>query len=145
VSAEAAKWLKKFDEAVLTVLDSDGYPASIRVDTHTYDGATGRLPASLPEVLRAVEGPANLLCHYHDDKMWKLKAIQVKGRLEQRDGEWDFVTTSFKPPSKFELFVFLKGTRTAARKYLDKRGLARPEVNWAAVNEIKRRVKAAKD
>jgi hypothetical protein len=32
VWAEAAKWLGKFDEAVLTVLDTDGYPVSIRVD-----------------------------------------------------------------------------------------------------------------
>jgi hypothetical protein len=70
------------------VLDSDGYPASVRVDTRTYDAATGRLPAALPDVLRPIEGPANLLCHYHDEKMWKLKAIQVKGRLEKRDGEW---------------------------------------------------------
>jgi hypothetical protein len=144
VSAEAAKWLKKFDEAVLTVLDADGYPASIRVDTHTYDGDTGRLRAPLPDALRIVEGPANLLCHYHDEKLWKLKAFQVKGRLETRDGGWDFVTTSFKPPSKLELFAFLKGTGIAAQKYLDRRGLERPEVNWDAVNEIKRRVKAAK-
>jgi hypothetical protein len=142
VWAEAAKWLGKFDEAVLTVLDADGYPASVRVDTRTYDAATGRLSAPLPGVLRAVEGSANLLCHYHDEKMWKLKAIQVRGRLEKRDGEWDFVTTSFKPPSKLALLAFLKGTGTAAQKYLDKRGLARPEVNWVAVNEIKRRVKA---
>jgi hypothetical protein len=140
VSAEAAKWLGKFDEAVLTVLDADGYPTSIRVDTSTYDGATGRLPVAMPDVVRAVEGPANLLCHYHDEKLWKLKALHVKGRLEKRDGEWDFVTTGFKPPSKLELFAFLKGSGISAKKYLDKRGLSRPEVNWDSVNEIKRRV-----
>jgi hypothetical protein len=144
VWAEAAKWLGKFDEAVLTVLDADGYPASVRVATRTYDTATGRLPATLPDVLRPIEGPANLLCHYHDEKMWNLKAIQVKGRLEKRDCEWDFVTTSFNPPSKLALFAFLKSTRTAAQKYLDRRGLKRPEVNWVAVNEIKRRVSDAK-
>jgi hypothetical protein len=144
VSAEAAKWLGKFDEAVLTALDVDGYPLSVRVATDRYDAGTGRLPVTLPEVLRAVESPAGLLCHYHDEKMWKLKAIQVKGRLEKRDGEWDFVTTSFDPPSKLQLFVFLKGTGTSAQKYLDRRGLERPEVNWAAVNEIKRRVSNAK-
>jgi hypothetical protein len=144
VSAEAAKWLGKFDEAVLTVLDADGYPASVRVDTRTYHAATGRLPAALPDELPAVEGPANLLCHYHDEKMWKLKAIQVKGRLEKRNGEWDFVTTAFNPPSKLAVVAFLKGTRTAAQKYLDRRGLKRPEVNWLAVNEIKRRVRDAK-
>jgi hypothetical protein len=143
VWAEAAKWLGKFDEAVLTVLDADGYPASVRVDTRTYDADTGRLPAALPDELRPIEGPANLLCHYHDEKMWKLKAIQVRGRLEKRDGEWDFVTTSFNPPSKLAVVAFLKGTGTAAQKYLDRRGLERPEVNWVAVHELKRRVSDA--
>lgn len=138
--AEAAKWLGKFDEAVLTVLDADCYPVSIRVDALTYGAATGKLPAALPDVLRAVEGPANLLCHYHDEKMWKLKAIQVRGRLEKRNGEWDFVSTSFKAPPKLALLSFLKDIRTSAQKYLDKRGLERPEVNWAAVKEIKRRI-----
>jgi hypothetical protein len=144
VWAEAAKWLRKFDEAVLTVLDADGYPVSVRVDALTYDAATGKLPATLPDVLHAVEGPANLLCHYHDEKMWKLKAIQVRGRLEKRNGEWDFVSTSFKAPSKLALLSFLKNIRTSAQKYLDKRGLERPEVNWAAVKEIKRRISDAR-
>jgi hypothetical protein len=144
VWAEAAKWLGKFDEAVLTVLDADGYPASVRVGTRTYDAATGRLPVLLPDVLRAAEGSANLLCHHHDEKLWKLDAFQVKGRLEKRDDEWDFVTTSFTPPSRFAVVAFLKGTRTAAQKYLDRRGLQRPEVNWDSVNEIKRRVAEAK-
>lgn len=144
MSAEAAKWLGKFDEAVLTVFDADGYPLSVRVNTRAYSAETGRLPVALPDVLGAVEGPANLLCHYHDEKLWKLKAVQVRGRLEKRNDEWNFVTTSFTPPSKLQLFVFLKGTGTAAQKYLDRRGLKRPEVNWDGVNEIKRRVSDAK-
>jgi hypothetical protein len=82
VWAEAAKWLGKFDEAVLTAFDVDGYPFSVRVNTHTYNADTGRLPVALPRVLRAVEGPAGMLCHYHDEKMWKLKAIQVKPDLK---------------------------------------------------------------
>jgi pyridoxamine 5'-phosphate oxidase-like protein len=40
VWAKAAKWLTKFDEAVLTVLDANGYPASVRVDPRAYDGTT---------------------------------------------------------------------------------------------------------
>jgi hypothetical protein len=144
VSADAAKWLGKFDEAVLTALDADGYPFSVRVKTRLYSAETGQLPVALPDVLGAVEGPANLLCHYHDEKLWKLKALQVRGRLEKRKGEWEFVTTSFTPPSKLQLFVFLKGAGTAAQKYLDRRGLKRPDVNWESVNEIKRRVSDAK-
>ena len=76
--------------------------------------------------------------------MWKLKAIQVRGRLEKRNGEWDFVSTSFKARSKLALLSFLKNIRTSAQKYLDKRKLERPEVNWAAVKEIKRRISDAR-
>ena len=97
----------------------------------------------MPDAVRAVEGPANLMCHYHDEKMWKLKAILIKGRVENRDGAWVFVSTAFSPPSKLEVLSFIKGRAgTSAQKYLDKRGLKRPAVNWAAVKEIKRRVKA---
>jgi hypothetical protein len=139
VWTEAAKWLGKFDEAVLTGLDADGYPVSIRVDSRNYDATTGRLPAPLPSALRFVEGPANLLSHSHDEKLWHLNAIQIKGRLETRDGGRVFQSTSFDAPSKLVFFQFLANARRAGQKYLDKRGLQRPTINWSAVKEIQRR------
>jgi hypothetical protein len=139
VWAEAAKWLNKFDEAVLTVLDADGYPLSVRVNPRAYDGATGELPTTLPAEPRAAEGPADLLCHYHDEKMWKIKAIQIRGRIAKRDGAWMFQSTGFDAPPKLAFLSFVKGARTSAQKYLDRRGLQRPAVNWAAVKEIQRR------
>ena len=139
--AEAAKWLHKFDEVVLTVIDADGYPASIRVDSRHYDAATGRLPATLPEGLRAVVGPANLLCHSHDEKMWKLQMVAIKGKLENSSGEWIFCSEAFDPPSRLAFVDFIRGTRTSGQKYLDKRDLDRPKVDWAAVKEVQRRAK----
>ena len=38
--AEAARWLGKFNKAVLTTLDADGYPVSVRLNTHGYVAAT---------------------------------------------------------------------------------------------------------
>ena len=139
---EAAKWLGKFDGAVLTMLDADGYPASVRVDSAAYDAGTGELLANLPSELHIVDGPANLLCHYHDEKLWKLNMISIKGRVENRDGSWVFATTAFNAPGKLAMLSFLKGVRVAGQKYLDKRGLSRPQVNWASVKEIARRAKA---
>jgi hypothetical protein len=139
VWAEAAKWLAKFDEAVSTVLDTDGYPVSIRVDTRSYDAATGQLPAELVGQLGCVEGPANLLCHYHDEKMWNIKAIQIKGRIEKRNSGWVFQSTVFNAPSKLAMVSALRGASTSAQKYLDKRGLTRPAVNWVAIREIQHR------
>lgn len=136
---EAAQWLGKFDEAVLTALDADGYPVSIRIDPRNYDATTGTLPATFPSALRATAGPANLMSHSHDEKMWHLNAIQIKGRLESRDGGWVFQSTNFDAPSKLAFIQFLANTRTGGQKYLDKRGLPHPAINWAAIKEIQRR------
>jgi hypothetical protein len=142
VWAEAAKWLGKFDEAVLTGVDADGYPVSVRVKPGDYDATTGTLPASFPSALHVVEGPANVLAHSHDEKMWHLNMIQIKGRLEHRNDGWVFQSTNFDAPSKLAFVQFVRSNSTAAQKYLDKRGLKRPRVNWAAVKEIQRRAKA---
>lgn len=141
MSAEAAKWLNKFDEAVLTVLDSDGYPASVRVDPRAYDASTDMLPANIPDALRAVEGPASLLCHSHDEKLWNLQMIDLKGHIEKRQDAWAFVVDDFQPPSKLAFLSFIGGARRAGKKYLEKRGLERPQVNWDAVKDIQRRAK----
>jgi hypothetical protein len=101
------------------------------------------LAASLPSELRAVEGPANLLCHYHDEKMWNIQAVGIKGRVVERDGTWVFQSTDFNAPSKLAILSFVKNARTSAQKYLDKRGLKRPAVNWDAIKEIQRRVSQA--
>jgi len=139
--ADAAKWLNKFDEAVLTALDADGYPVSVRVDPRTYDASTGTLSVTLPHALGAVVSPANLMAHYHDDKLWKLNAIAIKGRLESRGETWMFQSIHFDAPSKLAFVEFLRGISTSAQKYLDKRGLERPAINWTAVTEIQRRAK----
>ncbi len=139
--AEAAKWLNKFDEAALTVTDAGGYPASVRVDPRTYDATTGELVASLPDAVPVVAGPANLLCHSHDEKLWNLQMITVKGTLDKRDGAWIFRSEKFQPPPKFAVLSFVTTMRRTAQKYLDKRGLARPEVNWDAIKKLQRRAK----
>jgi hypothetical protein len=141
VSAEAAVWLNKFDEAVLTVLDSDGYPASVRVDPRAYNATTGELPATMPDALRAAEGPASLLCHSHDEKLWSLQMIELRGHVEKHQDVWSFVVNDFQPPSKLAFLSFIGGVRKSGKKYLERRGLERPPVNWAAIKEIQRRAK----
>jgi hypothetical protein len=139
VWAEAAKWLGRFDEAVLTGVDANGYPVSIRVNPRAYDATTGTLATTFPAALHVIEGPANVLAHSHDEKMWHLNMIQIKGRLESSDGGWVFQSTNFDAPAKLAFVQFLRNNSTAAQKYLDKRGLQRPPINWSAVKEVQRR------
>lgn len=136
--AEAAKRLGAFDEAVLTVLDEHGYPISVRVPTRGYDATTGELPAVLPPTPAPVEGPANLLCHSHDDKLWNLQTAHIKGRLARRTRGWVFVSETFTPQSRWHMVSFLKNANDSAQRYLDRRGLDRPTVDWAGIRELRR-------
>ena len=139
--AEAAKWINKFPEAVVTVTDTDGYPASVRVSSSGYDANTGEIAVPVPAALTPVAGPASLMCHSHDEKLWKLQFIAVRGKLESRDGAWVFRSERFDPPPKLGVMSFVRNLRRSAQKYLDKRGLTRPQVNWAAIKEVQRRIK----
>jgi hypothetical protein len=131
--AEAAREIGKFSGGVLTALDARGFPLSVRQNSLAYDAATGTLPVKLPESLGAMEGPANLLCHSHNEQLWDMRMASIKGRLERRDGGWLFVTTAFKPASTLDQ---IRSFRRSADAYLDKRGLPRPVVNFAAIAEL---------
>lgn len=139
--SEAAKALRRYDEAVLTAIDTQGYPFSVRVRTADYDATTGLLTADVPAALVPVAGPANLLCHFHDEKMWSIRTVRVHGRIERRDGAWDFVSTAFTAPSRLAPLAMIRNANASARRYLARRGLDRPPVDWAAVKEIQRRAK----
>ena len=122
----------------MTVVDADGYAVSLRQMAPRYDAQTGELPVMLPETLGVTAGPANLLCHYHDEKLWNLDAIQIKGRLGRRWGSWVFVSSAFTPPASGQIRTlrqFGKRARASAKNHLEKRGLERPSLNWPA-NEV---------
>lgn len=127
----------------MTVVDADGYPVSIRQTASRYDAETGQMPVVWSPDFAFTEGPAIILCHSHDEKAWNLKMMQIKGRLERRTGDWVFVSTAFTPPSgRLITFWHLsKNGRAAARRYLDKRGLTPPVVNWGAIDELWRRAR----
>jgi hypothetical protein len=141
--AEAAKWLAKFPDVVVTALDEDGYPISVREATSAYDAAIGELPVRLAETLRPTEGPAGLLCHRHDEKLWNQSAIQVKGSLLRREDDWLFVSSAFTPPSRLAAVQTIKRVRASSDRYLAKRGLEPPVVNWTSVADIWRRARSA--
>ncbi len=136
--AEAAKHVRKFTEGVVNAVDAAGYPLSVRQTSLPYDAATGAMPVTLPDALGAVEGPASLLCHFHDEKLWSLRAILLKGRLERRDGAWVFQTTAFTPPSAWKM---MRGVSRSATEYLAKRNLPRPSVNWESIAALWRDAK----
>jgi hypothetical protein len=131
--AKAAKAVAGFSEGVVTAFDKDGMPISVRQRSLPYDAASGRMPVVLPDALDAVAGPACLVCHFHDDAMWNMRAIQLKGRLGRDGDRWVFVTTSFTPPS---MIAMIRGIHRSANRYLDKRDLPRPKVAFDVIDRL---------
>lgn len=138
----AKKDLGKYPEVVVNAKDAEGRGVSVRQRTVVFDEATGTLPVSLPSTLGVVPGPATVLGHFHDEKVWNMHSMSIKGMLEQRGGQWVFVASSYVPA---KIMDFLKGTRVSARKYLDRRGLPWPKPNYEVIHRLFKEAAEIKD
>ena len=144
--AEITKHLYQFESAVLSGLDEEGYPFSVRCrpypDTFGPDVLTVWLPPGTP--IRP--GPASLLCHSHDENLWNLKSFLVRGVLLRDAGGWTFEPGQFIPGAGIggmpAMIRFLAGSRRNAGRYLKKRGLKRPHIPWDEINAAKKAVSA---
>ncbi len=137
---EITKGLAQFPDAVLTVVDADGYPLSIRCHPQA-DAATQVLRVPTARGLDLRPGPASLLCHSHDENLWKLKAFLVRGRIEPSDDSWVFHPQKFIPGggmgSPLGDVRTVVGARLTAKRYLTKRGLARPAIPWDRIKSTR--------
>jgi len=131
--------LADFPTAVLTGVDDAGYPFSLRCRPEL-DDSTQTLSFHLPEGAGIRIGPASLLCHRHDEQLWNLKSFFVRGELERDAGGWIFRPGRFVPGAGIggllSLLRFLRAGRRRTRRYLEKRGLARPTVPWDRIHAV---------
>lgn len=135
----ASESLSDFPEIVVTAVGIDGHPVSVRQHAPRYDAHTGEMPVVIPASLAPAAGPANVLAHSHDENLWNLRIVRIKGRLERRDGGWTFVSTSFTPPSPAGFksrWQMAKAMRRSSSRYLAARGLRRPKVNWTIIKSM---------
>jgi hypothetical protein len=138
----AAEALSRFPEVVVTAMNRDGYPVSVRQASSRYDAETGELPVWIPASVAVMPGPANVLAHHHDENLSDLQMVQIKGRLEKRHCQWVFVSSVFTPRPSGRLRSMLamaKTMRRSSRRYLATRGLPPPKVNWTAIRGLQRR------
>ena len=82
--AEITKHLYQFESAVLSGLDEEGYPFSVRCRPYPDTSGPEVLTVWLPPGTPIRPGPASLLCHSHDENLWNLKSFLVRGVLEKR-------------------------------------------------------------
>jgi hypothetical protein len=139
--------LEAFPDAVLTGLDAAGFPFSLRC-TPQPDHRQQLLQAPIPPGIDILPGPAGLLCHRHNERLWGLKNFVLLGHLELQGTDWFFHPARFIPGNGFggllgDIRLIFKA-RATARRYLEKRGLTRPEIPWAAIKALQAEARGEK-
>lgn len=136
--------LRSFADAVVTGVDSSGYPFSVRCAPRLDDDLQV-LRLDLPDSLNIKSGPAGMLCHSHDEKLWHLKSFLVQGKLEEKGSEWIFIPSRFIPGEglggQLSLLKILFEARSRTQRYLQKRGLPRPKIPWNDINGLRKESK----
>ena len=130
---EILKYREPYESAVLTALADDGYPFTIRCRPQP-DEANKTLRLVLLFGVELTTGPACLLWHRHDDRLWKLNSFTVRGQLLKENKGWTFRPETFILGGGIggwrSYARFLVNGRRTTRRYLERRGLPRPKFNW---------------
>lgn len=140
-----ASVLSDFESAVLTAVDTAGAPVLLRT---TMSAAEGGYRIAVPDDVPVAAGPAGLLVHRHDDKLWNLYNASVRGELVADEGGWLLKPERLVEPgtrhkaSPLDQLRILRETRAATKGYLERRQLARPVIPWADYRAIRARVRA---
>lgn len=135
--------LARYESAVLSGLDPDGYPYSIRCHPRPDIATHSLLLADVAAPLR--EGPASLLCHWHDERLWNQRSFVARGQLAHDEDGWRFTPTQLIPgieSNPLALGRFFMHARAVAAGYLAKRRLPRPVIPWTEINRIKHEAQA---
>jgi hypothetical protein len=127
-----------FTSAVITGLDAEGYPFSIRC-VPVLDDTQQVIRIAAPTGASIQPGQVSLLFHQHDQQLWNLKMFQVLGRLELSAEEWVLRPERTIPSGEQSIWqdlMMIVDARRAAKQYLVKRGLARPRIPWDRIRSF---------
>ena len=131
--SDILKYSGEYQSAVLTVVDSAGYPFSLRCQPQP-DSATETIRLEIPASTTFDPGSACLLWHRHDERLWNLHSFAVRGTLSQDETGWTVRPEQFIPGvgiGGWRSYVrFLVNGRRTTRRYLEQRNLPRPKLDW---------------
>ncbi|MFF4058333.1 pyridoxamine 5'-phosphate oxidase family protein [Streptomyces sp. NPDC001668] len=120
-----------YDTAVLAARDASGAPVLARTrPVPTADGFAVRPP----DDGAVTPGPASLLVHRHDERINAMRNALVRGTLTRTGDGWLLLPEKLLEPMgsgrPTDAIRVLRGTQRATDRYLERRGLARPPVQW---------------
>lgn len=141
---EMTRLIPRFHSAVLTALDSEGFPYSVRCEP-VPDEATRLVRMQVPPSTTLAEGPASLLWHSHDALLWHQKSFLVRGTLMQDAEGWHLHPKRLIPGVGFGgirgTIRFARDARRTSDRYLAARHLTRPTVPWAEIIAVKKQAR----
>ena len=135
---EIVKQLQEYENAVLTIVNEDGYPFSIRC-TPTPDSENQVLRLDLPNIESIKQGRAGLLWHKHNEQIFDMSSFGVRGSLQRDEKGWYVLPERHIPGAGLaitDLLNMVRDGRRTAKKYLAKRGLPRPKIPWKRMQAL---------
>jgi len=141
---QVATRLPEFRSGVLAAFDNAGRPTLLRVRPAA-NGSHQALLLNVPDDVDLRRGAASLLCHSHDEKLDSQNSFAVAGSLHQTGEGWSLSTDRYVPGpgtgGPLAMVKTVRAMRSNAERYLVRRGLERPAVQWAAIDELWRSAK----
>ena len=132
--AQLGRELPYFHHAVLGTA-ADGEPPVLRRVRLAVEPGSATFRVAGPTAGLAA-GPASVLLHRHDDALWHQRQAGALGEVGQTDGQWwfrpDRLLPSQFPSNPVAMMRIIGQARRSANRYLDRLGLERPTVDWAA-------------
>ncbi len=139
--ADIVRETATFASGVLSGIDAQGFPCSLRCTPCPDEGAQV-LRVVVGDELEMRPGPASLLCHYHNQQIWDLRSINVRGTLERDASGWYLRPSSFIPDEgdggPLAMVKTIGRLRRTAASYLKQRQIATPQVPWKELNSVKK-------
>ncbi|MFJ9933923.1 pyridoxamine 5'-phosphate oxidase family protein [Streptomyces virginiae] len=132
-----AAQLGRAPTAVLAAPDASGAPVLARTRPQpTPAGYLVEVPANCP----VVRGPASLLVHRHDERLNHMYNALVRGDLRPTDAGWLLVPSTVVEPMgsgrAIDALRVLRRTSRSTDRYLERRGLRRPKVQWDRFRDL---------
>ncbi|WP_436843012.1 pyridoxamine 5'-phosphate oxidase family protein [Streptomyces collinus] len=134
-----AAQLGRAPSAVLAARDASGAPVLARtLPRPTPSGYLVEVPADCP----VADGPAGLLVHRHDERLNHMYNAFVRGTVRKTEAGWLLVPSRVIEPMGSgrarDALRVLRRTKRSTDRYLARRGLSRPKVEWDRFRDLAR-------
>jgi len=155
-SSNLATCARAYPDAVLSVVDPDGYPCSTRCTVRLDDRREVITFINLPPLASSWRGPACLLFHRHDDRLENQYQLMIRGHVVLQGDSLELRPTHFLTANgsltedrmphagaPLQLIQFMLLGRRQAARYLRRRNMTWP-VDFTPMLRVLRELRSSR-